>query len=950
MAQELDLSHFSEEKQALFRLLFEAEEAVKPPEPSLTARPADTELMPLTYSQKRACFIDWSSPDAPANYPLGIQITGALDPTQLAQSFDTLIGRHEILRTQCLTIGETLYQKVLPAWQMPLTVEGLEGMSAAAQADQLSRLATHEAMQPLDLANGRPLRCRLLQLGEQQFVLLLTLHYFAIDGWSVRLLLKELFDDYTARTTGVPMTLPALPIQYADFAITQAQWNKSIGLQREIEFWQKQWPDLPALLDLPTDRPRPAIQTYKGAKSYFTIDEAIAQALVELSRQAEVTLFTTLLAAFKTLLWQITSQDELTVGIITSNRPHLALEQLIGNFSNQIPLCTDLSDNPTFWALLTRLQAVAHAILAHQQIPTEELIAALKIPRDPSRPPLCPVTFVLHHAAMLPEVDGLALTLLPVEVITAPYELSLAFFMTANKLTATLQYNTDLFDLHTIRRWVSALQTILTNVVANPNAQLTALLPATDLPFARLDTLPLLPNGKVERKALPPSGRAQPALERPFVAPRTVTEKQLATLWEELLAHHPIGIQDDFFALGGNSLALLKLATQLKRQFGQEVSLQAFLQRSTIEKLAQLLDASSTEELPPLIQQGHEDFPPLTEADTKRITPFLLGQQCAVQRPTRQPQWHHRLLPFATCMRLLYQMCRIPLVQTRFFPEERQLLHAFLPQIGVKPAQMNDVVAAYLMRRLCTRYYRPALVHSLWHNLQQMVVLSGQNVLAEARQRERGILVLNIHGATSSGRLLAIILKQLGYDDFMLYGGKAQLQNDPALRNAFQQYFSVTQDELVNTKFLSLQMEVAQQKLRAGGIVWIAPDGGSGQRTVTMPVLGRERTFSTGFAELSLETGATAIPTRCVLLPNGTIQVTFLPPLDSGTIDAPHEERVRALMQQYVAFLEETWQLQPGNIEPSFMKRYLANQASNTARDISQGKAHHDQKNLLVVP
>jgi lauroyl/myristoyl acyltransferase len=207
--------------------------------------------------------------------------------------------------------------------------------------------------------------------------------------------------------------------------------------------------------------------------------------------------------------------------------------------------------------------------------------------------------------------------------------------------------------------------------------------------------------------------------------------------------------------------------------------------------------------------------------------------------------------------------------------------------------------------------------------MQQAVVLSGQNFLAEARQSGRGILLLNTHGVTPAGEMLPILLQQLGYADFMLFTGKSRLQNNPALRKAFQQYFAVTQDELVISKFLGLQMDAAQQKLRVGGIVSIAPDGRSGQLTLSLPVCGRERAFSTGFADLSIETGAVAIPTRCVILPTGKIQVTFLPPLDSGAADAPRQERIHALVEQYVAFLEATWKLDPANIAPRHIKFYL---------------------------
>ncbi len=440
--------------------------------------------------------------------------------------------------------------------------------------------------------------------------------------------------------------------------------------------------------------------------------------------------------------------------------------------------------------------------------------------------------------------------------------------------------------------------------------------------FVLLAALPQTLNGKVDYQVLPPPGHERPELDIPYVAPRNPTEAQLAVLWEEFFEIHPIGVQDDFFALGGNSITLLKLATRLKQQFGQEVSLKLFLQDSTIEKLAQLLNPSSANNGSQMGEQAHSDIAQLSEADAKQIAPFLLGQQGAVQPPLVQPRLRDHWIPYGVYVRFFQQVGRIPLIQTRLFPQESQLLRRFLPLMGVKPQQINEEIATYLMRSLCKRHCRTLLAHTLWRNMQQVVVLSGQNFLAEAQQNGRGILLLNTHSFTTS-YTLSIVLQQLGYNNFMVHKGKAGLPNRPALRKAFQQYFATTQDELVITKLLSLQMEMARQKLKAGGIVWIAPDGRSGQLTLSLPVFGRERAFSTGFADLSIETGAVAIPTRCVTLPTGKIQVTFLPPLDSGAGDAPRQERIVSLVQQYVAFLEETWKLDPANITFRHIKFYL---------------------------
>ena len=291
---------------------------------------------------------------------------------------------------------------------------------------EVRRLAAEEAQRPFDLARGPLLRVCLLKLGEEDHGLLLTLHHIVTDGWSLGVFIHELSALYQAFSTGRPSPLAGLPIQYADFAAWQRGWLQGAVLEGQLGYWQEQLAGAPSLLELPTDRPRPAVQSSRGASAVFTLEAELTQGLKALSQRAGVTLFMTLLGAFMVLLARYSRQEDIVVGSPTANRTHSQTEGLIGFFVNTLVLRADLSGDPPFEELMGRVRRVALEAYAHQEVPFERVVEALQPERSLSHSPLFQVLFALQTAPVGELVlPGLSLSPLTLERVTAQFDLSL---------------------------------------------------------------------------------------------------------------------------------------------------------------------------------------------------------------------------------------------------------------------------------------------------------------------------------------------------------------------------------------------------------------------------------------------------------------------------------------------------------------------------------------------
>jgi amino acid adenylation domain-containing protein len=438
--------------------------------------------IPLSFAQQRLWFLDqWQPGNAFYNVSNAVRFTGLLDVAALEQSFQHVIARHEVLRTTFAAPEGRPVQVIAPALSLKLPLIDLRRLSEVAGQVLVRRLATQEAQHSFDLTYGPLIRAILLQLSAQEHVLLLTMHHIVSDGWSTGVLIRELATLYQAFSIGETASLPDLCIQYADFALWQREWLRGEVLERQLAYWKEQLRTAPAALELPTDRPRPPVQTFRGATHSFVLPESLTEALEKLSRRQEVTLFMTLLAAFKTLLSRYTGQADVVVGSPIANRNRREIEDLIGFFVNVLALRTDFAGNPTFRELLGRVREVTLGAHAHQDLPFEMLVEELRPERDLSRTPLFQVLFALQNAPRSAvELPGLTLHPLEVGGTTARFDLALSMVGADRGLRGVLEYNTDLFDAVTIDRLVGHFRTLLEGIVATPERLDQRI---SDLPF-----------------------------------------------------------------------------------------------------------------------------------------------------------------------------------------------------------------------------------------------------------------------------------------------------------------------------------------------------------------------------------------------------------------------------------------------------------------------------------
>ncbi|MGH8773154.1 MAG: condensation domain-containing protein, partial [Burkholderiales bacterium] len=390
---------------------------------------------------------------------------------------------HEVLRTSFPTVEGVAVQRIAPVVEVGLPVVELQGLGEEEREAEVRRLAAEEAQRPFDLARGPLLRVCLLKLGEEDHGLLVTLHHIVTDGWSMGVFIHELSALYQAFATGRPSPLAALPIQYADFAAWQREWLQGEVLEGQLGYWQQQLTGAPGLLELPTDRPRPAVQSFRGASVAFGLEAELTHGLKALSQRAGVTLFMTLLGAFMALLARYSRQEDIVVGSPIANRTHSQTEGLIGFFVNTLVLRVDLAGDPPFEELLRRVRRVALEAYAHQEVPFERVVEALQPERTLSHSPLFQVLFALQTAPVGElELPGLTLSPLTLESVTAKFDLSLELSEAEGGLVGGWEYSTELFEAATIERLGAHLQTLLEGIVADPQR--------------RLSELPLLPESE----------------------------------------------------------------------------------------------------------------------------------------------------------------------------------------------------------------------------------------------------------------------------------------------------------------------------------------------------------------------------------------------------------------------------------------------------------------------
>jgi hypothetical protein len=433
------------------------------------------ENLPLSFAQQRLWFLHQLEAGSVAyNVQAAVKMTGPLNIPALERSLSEIVKRHESLRTRFGKVDGQPVQLIDDAMPVRFELTDLSRLAASVREAEAGRLAREEAISDFDLEHGPLLRAALLKLETDAHIALLTMHHIVSDGWSMGVLTRELGLLYEAFTNGAESTLAELPIQYADYAVWQRDWLQGEMLKREIAYWKTQLDGAPPVLELPTDRPRPGVLTMKGAMLPIALPQSLTEDLKAFSRQKKVTLYMTLLAVFKILLWYYSRQTDIVVGTPVANRNRIETEDIIGLFVNTLPLRTNLAGDPLFSELLKRVRETTLGAYAHQSLPFEKLVEELKPERDPSRNAIFQVMFGLHTMPAAPlDLPDLKLAPFEIENTTAKFDLLLNLEETPQGLAGGLDYSTDLFDTATAAALLEDYTLLLHRIMEQPDARLS---------------------------------------------------------------------------------------------------------------------------------------------------------------------------------------------------------------------------------------------------------------------------------------------------------------------------------------------------------------------------------------------------------------------------------------------------------------------------------------------
>lgn len=469
------------------RLLFEAptiaqlasalsRDTAKQSEERILRQSRTKRLFPLSFAQRRLWFLDQFQPGSPLyNIPSVLHLQGVLHLAALHRALNVLVARHETLRTLFISLNGEPEQVVLEHLDLPLPLIDLRQIAEAARFPEAQRLVNADVCMPFDLERGPLVRASLFQLAEDEYILLLNLHHIIYDGWSTQILFRDLNTCYTAFSREQTPDLPALPLQYVDFACWQLNYMQGAAYAREIDYWKKQLAAVP-MLQLPTDRPRPAVQTHQGAVVSSLVPQWLREALQQLSLQYNCTLYMTLLAAFVTLLYRYTGQADLTVGTPIAGRNRTEVESMLGFFVNTLVVRSRITEGLSFRELLSQIRQTSLEAYAHQDLPFEQLVEILQPERNLSTSPLFQVFFALQNVEQTPLIlPDLNVTAIEADNHASKFDLSLFVGETEEGLALEAEYAVDLFERTSIVRLLSHFEELLKGIVVNPEQALISL-------------------------------------------------------------------------------------------------------------------------------------------------------------------------------------------------------------------------------------------------------------------------------------------------------------------------------------------------------------------------------------------------------------------------------------------------------------------------------------------
>lgn len=471
----LNQDQHSEENE-LLEYLLQAEGLEVSEEKRIVPRPANS-ATPLSFAQERLWFLDQLQPNSSVyNLAIVMRAAGPLQIEVLRRSLSEIVRRHEVLRTHFMMGESGPVQVVHPPSEFSLPLLDLSAMDPVEREKRSSEMSAEEAQRPFELARGPLIRALLIKLEQQQHLLVLNQHHIVSDGWSLGVLWRELGELYQAYASGEESPLTELAVQYGDYAVWQRDWLRGEALDEALEFWKKQLEKIPDVLELPADRPRPGMQTFKGAIYVFALTADLTEQLKLLARRENATLFMALCAAFQVLLSAYSGQRNFAIGTPHANRDRTELEKLIGFFINMLVLPADVAGNPAFRELLARVRERTLAAYAHQYLPFEKLVDELGLDRNLGHSPLFQVGFALQNTTQpAMHFGGLRFESVPVSIGASKYDLTLFMAEDQGRLWAMIEYSSDLFDEQTIIRFSQHFESLISSAIHRPDQQIRQL-------------------------------------------------------------------------------------------------------------------------------------------------------------------------------------------------------------------------------------------------------------------------------------------------------------------------------------------------------------------------------------------------------------------------------------------------------------------------------------------
>jgi thioesterase domain-containing protein/acyl carrier protein len=540
----------------------------------------DVFVMPASVAQQRFWLLDQLEPgNTSFNMPLALRLNGNLDTVALQQTLNDIVSRHEVLRTTFFKNNGKLVQVIAP--EQSLHLEEIDLSDLIECENEANRLMVAEAHITFDLAVGPLFKAKLIRLGAEEHILLLTLHHIICDGWSNGVLVREIGEIYDAFSHGRPSPYGELPIQYADFATWQQEWLSSDRFEEQLAYWKQHLGNELPFLEIPSDFPRNKNRTSFGAIESLLLPRALTRAIKTMGQREDATSFMIFLTAFNVLLHRYSGQDHILIGSPTANRMESQTEALIGAFANTLLLKSDLSADPSFKETLRRVKEVSLNAFSNQTLPFEKLVETVRPAQGRNTGQLFQVLFVFQTAFMQP-MDLEDLTIMPIRSVSpgSIFELSLGVVERDEGTRLQLEYNTELFKDDTIRRMLDDLQNILHSAVLNSSRAISDLL---------YWTTPLSSREAQGSDALIEDDVRPTITVAPMAGKNGRIEDTLKDIWKEVLHIDSISIQDNFFEVGGHSLLAAQLFDEITNRLGVNLPLATLFEATTIEQLAVLI-------------------------------------------------------------------------------------------------------------------------------------------------------------------------------------------------------------------------------------------------------------------------------------------------------------------------------------------------------------------------